>query len=79
MCEWFGWIAFYLLGLGVGAYIGLTSPKRPPPTAAPATPCTAMHRQLIVIPRVDSHGQMVSTPIVVDVCDKANVAYVEVK
>lgn len=40
-----------------------------------ATPCTSMHRQMIVLQRVDSHGQLVSTPAVVDVCDKANVAY----
>lgn len=44
-----------------------------------ATPCTSMHRQLIVLQRVDSRGQLVSTPAVVDVCDRANVAYLEPK
>lgn len=46
---------------------------------APSTPCTSMHRQLIVLQRVDSRGQLVSTPVVVDVCDRANVAYLEPK
>lgn len=44
-----------------------------------ATPCTSMHRQLIAVQRVDSRGQLVSTPVVVDVCDRANVAYLEPK
>lgn len=65
-----------ILGVVIGTGLAPPPPEAPP---VPATPCTKMHQQLVVIGRFDENGNIVSTPVVVDVCDKANVAYAEPK